>query len=932
MRSKHVLPRSRAHPSMLTSNKLFTEPSGHLLLSDKQQMLPLLVFSRHRGGLLTCMRPFAKDCGLRGNSALQAAQVTPHQSAQVNAMLSTTWFQVRHHSESLTQTASGTRPGDSVADVLFAFLMSRYLHPLREAFIHHGLQTQYKLKWLPFEGDALDDFPSQDIIQACWVDDLVILLQAETNATLLAKIKVAMSLVQDIAAQFGLHLNYGPNKTACVMKLRGPGTNAMWQQILEESDHQRPAIHFACQSLLAPGRLDIVADYVYLGQLQDQRGHPACEIRRSFINVRTANALLNKGVFRSKHMPYATKSMLFKALVLSKLHYGAGAWQHMNIHTARSWHQQLCAIFAKLAPTQRKGPHTTNLDLIADCQMSHPSMIIAAQRMSLFDRLLQTDMLELWAILQNQDQRTGWFALVQQDIRLFLELQPNHPLSQLVEEDRIDLVAKYSFANPKALTKLCRKSQQLYHKTLELWKQFRTFQSDMRDICENFQVKWTLADVPRPESLPFQCDQCTAVFASFKGLCSHAYQVHKVVNLVQKYTASNTCRACLRKYHSRTEVVHHLKYATSTCLIKLIATVPALTDDDLAEALETEKAQRRKQKAQERNPAPRFPVCLTAGPQQPWPWQIKRRCSLQETQDIPDDTVSLESPWVQDVLTTAAESDVEATLLVLQQMPYTEAYDAILQQAFQTCAYTSCADALDSHMTLQEATALWQDIADPRDYAAHRPVAIHKIQQQLGHIRTSRQSQTAHEMPLTVRRQLLHDQLWLECNAPFQIRQQLATENKKTYVMPMIRQPDWVTDPIFLYVFAGRRRPGDYQSHAEHCFQQYQIQGRVLLLDLAISPKHDVSQPQLTHQLTCWIRSGIIAAILVAPPCETWSEARFNEIAGVATPRPLRSSTDPFCIDGLNTQELEQLSMSNFLLFVALKLLWLAYLCCDHVS
>ena len=116
--------------------------------------------------------------------------------------------------------------------------------------------------------------------------------------------------------------------------------------------------------------------------------------------------------------------------------------------------------------------------------------------------------------------------------------------------------------------------------------------------------------------------------------------------------------------------------------------------------------------------------------------------------------------------------------------------------------------------------------------------------------------------------------------------------------------------------FSGRRRPGDYQSQVEKLLGQYDIQGHVLMLDLALSDTHDVTKPQLVHQLLRWITQRAVVALLVAPPCETWSEAR--HLPGEV--RPLRDHLHPFGLEGLVQSELQQLWISSYLLFVSLRL------------
>ena len=159
---------------------------------------------------------------LNETPALAQARVSPHQIAQVDATLSTTWFQLRSNPSTLTHTACGTRPGDSIADLLFTFIMSRFLLALHSKFVQAGLHNTFQLQWIPPADIQPGDVEEQVIIQACWVDDLVILLQAPTATDLVDKIRVAITITQDLSVEFGLSLNYGPDKTAVLPAFRGP--------------------------------------------------------------------------------------------------------------------------------------------------------------------------------------------------------------------------------------------------------------------------------------------------------------------------------------------------------------------------------------------------------------------------------------------------------------------------------------------------------------------------------------------------------------------------------------------------------------------------------------------------------------------------------------------------------------------------------------
>ena len=101
----------------------------------------------------------------------------------------------------------------------------------------------------------------------------------------------------------------------------------------------------------------------------------------------------------------------------------------------------------------------------------------------------------------------------------------------------------------------------------------------------------------------------------------------------------------------------------------------------------------------------------------------------------------------------------------------------------------------------------------------------------------------------------------------------------------------------------------------------HQISGRVLLIDLAISKNHDVGDPRLIGTILSWIAQGAISGILIAPPCETWSEARWLPTECDTDSRPLRTAIDPFGLQSLTLREWEQIQVSSFLLFVTFRIL-----------
>ena len=849
--------------------------------------------------------------------ALEQARVSKHHQAQIASMLSATWFQVKGQPSTLTSTASGTRPGDSIADLLYAFLMTRFLECLRQEFMQAKLHTQLPVKWIPAGVLQPGDMPAQDLIQASWVDDLVLLLKQDDPLQLVAQTRQAISITQDVAASFALQLNFSRDKTSVLLSLKGPKSRQVWSHILA-ADPINPVIQFECASLPSPGHLAIVPDYMYLGQLQTAKSHPADEINKRFQDTKVASRLLQRNVFRSPKMPFGTKLQLFKSLVLSRLTFGAGSWQAMHIHTAKKWFCQMINNYCSVAPNVKRGPGVSNLDIIAHAHMPHPMLVLAQMRFSLFDRIMQRDLAELLAILQDQDDDSSWFQLIVQDLNQ-LEMQcSSHPVFDVNQQQEPQPLAQYTLEHPRALTKCGKWAVRTYLHYLVLWRDFRQFQQQFEAEATAFGISWHMLTHHPEVPTTFECSKCSASFHTYKALCTHTFKKHADVNIAQRFCSSNTCRACLRVYSGRVQLVHHLKYLRTGCLAKLVTLTEPLDDDQLQEVLAEHRQADRQNTKKGRKQSHRIPVTQAAGPLRPWPWQKQIPVPPPDREHSVPPPDELDS-WSQQVMTALDQHQADDVLNVLQQQPYSTALEHHVHRTFQNQPSHDEASKLQPHLALQDAIAMWK--GNSEDSLPSSLGRTHEVRLSLQQVRLRVQRPVPADLPLEFRRRLHVSQLWLESSVAWQLQQQIVRERNKQYRFPAPQSVPVSSQPIFLYVFSGRRREGDYEFHMTRFLQQENIECRVLQLDLAISEEHNVRRPALVDKLLGWFSQGYIGGLLVAPPCETWTEARFLPTAEGRDPRPLRSNQFPLALEQLTGRELEQMGVSNFLLYVAVRLL-----------
>lgn len=850
-------------------------------------------------------------------TALQQAGVSPHIQAQVRALLTGTWFRIRNQPDTLTSTATGTRPGDSVADILYAFIMTRYLTALQSRIDDMRLGFQAPLQWLPAGPLSPDEVPTVSISQAAWVDDQVLLLLADSPEEMITRLQTAAAAVTDCATEFGLKINFSKDKTSIVLHFRGPRARAAWQDLLR-SDPAGPTISFQCQTFADPVSVPVVPDYVYLGSLQNMAGHPAVDVRRRFICIKAASAFLHKGIFRAPQMHFRTRVMLFNALVKSRLTFGSGAWQLMNVQSANLWHRRMMRLYLSLVPSLKPGPGVTHLDGLVKSGQVPPIFVLAVQRMALFDRVIHSDMPELWAMLQAQNSHAGWFALVRYDMCQIRQYMPHHALLSRLDQSSFQELAQYGYQHPMAYSRMAKQLLKLHKMYHPIWTDFRQFETAFLEDAQQAGLCLHSTRIPAQQSSLYECDFCAATFDTYQALCSHTFQRHQEFNVAQRFVVGNTCQACRRQYDSRQAVVQHLKYVRTGCLAKLVLHYKPLTDPEIAAIQEDLKQSRQQAIKRGRAQRHRQPVLRLPGPLLPWPWDMTLasayvNTSVDQAANSPADLVT----WVDTVLAAVANDEFEQVQHMLLSRPYTGSAVQALFHAAHSRFSLSTPDGVLKACLLDEATQQWRQHSSSVEARSRLLFPYQRFRIYAFGIRQPPMPRPKQKAAVMSRWKCFEQQ-WDTFDIAHQLGVRVQAHHCRVATWIPRCPPTATNAPIYLYVFSGRRRDGDFREYVELYLHQFCLRGQVLLLDLAISERHDVRRTELVEQLISWFYQGAIAAMLIAPPCETWSEARFLE-GPVA---PVRSAMCPLTLPGLSPREIiTQVRVSNFLLYVSFRLM-----------
>ena len=129
---------------------------------------------------------------------------------------------------------------------------------------------------------------------------------------------------------------------------------------------------------------------------------------------------------------------------------------------------------------------------------------------------------------------------------------------------------------------------------------------------------------------------------------------------------------------------------------------------------------------------------------------------------------------------------------------------------------------------------------------------------------------------------------------------------------------------LAVHFFSGTRRDGDFQ----HWVSRIVTPEGLLITAISVDIIFDSQLGDLTNKDTQnrWISlalQGALAAVLMGPPCNTWSVSRWRSAYGLDEgPRPIRLQSCFFGLDSLSLREMRQVLLGNALLFFAFDMVY----------
>ena len=298
-----------------------------------------------------------------------------------------TWFAVRSEDDEVVLARRGARQGCRLGAICFNLGYELGLGRARERFLREGIALQLTtpntlaVPWSTVldSNAALHDVTSTPN-DAEYVDDSVFAFQQQISGKpedVLNQLDRATDILVDEFHKIGLTINFGPGKSAAMVKLYGAGARTLRRsRLLHEGKEQFTTTNGHV--------LQVVHHFQHLGTvLQDTGGHQE-DGRRKASKAQKAFAPLAVPIFGSSHIQTKTKLMLAQSLVLSRSLYAVAAWRGKPDKGWLPIEAQYHKVLRRINGTMRYGAPETIPDAEVREALNAPSLhsLVRARRLA----------------------------------------------------------------------------------------------------------------------------------------------------------------------------------------------------------------------------------------------------------------------------------------------------------------------------------------------------------------------------------------------------------------------------------------------------------------------------------------------------------------------------------------------------------------------
>ena len=333
-------------------------------------------------------------------------QAPPHTSRLVREFLSGTFFQMRGAPGTIA-TGAGTRPGDAIADLLFALVQADFLRNVQCRLRQEGLTED------PLQSRAgLDNM----LLSPVWADDTAMLFADGSASALLPKIRSVLTVVHECFLTRGMQPNYSKGKTELLLSFRGKGAPALRRRIhvreggtLRFLDKEQRQITVGC-----------VRSYLHLGGRIEDRPSVLADVVQHIASGLRQIKPLARPFLRSPLIPLESRKLCLQSLALTAACCTSATWGPMTLHERDAWRKGYTTLHRLLGRDDRWTGKPSLPGEVAVCRhfgCPSPVAFLRGQRLLHFSRIVPGHH-TLYALMR-ADLAFGdvaWLSLLRQDL------------------------------------------------------------------------------------------------------------------------------------------------------------------------------------------------------------------------------------------------------------------------------------------------------------------------------------------------------------------------------------------------------------------------------------------------------------------------------------------------------------------------------------
>ena len=454
----------------------------------------------------------------------------------------TTWFVSSYaNGDRLATTQTGSRPGESWADAIFAYVYARAMGTLIERADGESILSFLGSNVEAGVSPAVDNGLVSIARDGTWADDSVLPVEDQCPVQLVSKVKRLCSLAVSTLEEFGLSPNLKAGKTSVLLHLVGKGATKARKLATRRG---RPVLYLEDLALEIP----VVPQYVHLGGIVDAKLTGKPEARKRLALIGSAFDQGRRLLFQNPTIPLAIRTQLFEVSVRSSLFNlanwvpGGDAWNCLVGGYSRCLRRLLVpfvqgvTLFRLPLPAVHVLTNSWSIELVA-----------VRSRLGVLSALARNGPDVLWAVLQREQ---TWLQCVRQDMQMLRDFDSSWPA---VEPPLWQHWTQRIKESPGAFKAVVKRMLQARHKrdmesqsvAVALWMMYRQTGQHNRSETAGDGC-WT-------------CRMCCRSFRSKGGLGAHMFKTHGRKAAYRACVQGSVCRACGTQFWSEARLSVHLR-------------------------------------------------------------------------------------------------------------------------------------------------------------------------------------------------------------------------------------------------------------------------------------------------------------------------------------------------------------------------------------